>query len=461
MGIEPGTPLTQIKSCGWPVFRQACGEYSSYYAPGYLAVVPKQRCAGFEAQLEEPGASAHPVVAALFRKACEGPRKWHELFAQPFMPVSLNLYLHDRCNLECRYCYSAPTLNMGAVLAPEFIQPAAELVAENCACKNLPMTVVFHGGGEPSLDLRYLITALEIVERVAAQRGLPLFRYIATNGVMPASRATWLAGHFDLVGLSCDGPEYIQACQRPLPNRGSSTPFVEQTARILEEVGARVEIRVTVTPESVNHQEEIARYLCEMLKPAAIHVEAVYLNGRITRNGGFSPDQASEFVLEFMRARRIAHQYGIAWLSSASRPGEMHATPCQILQQALQIIPGGSASSCFKINNPRQSGASDCLIGASNPAGILAIDQQQIELLQAKLVKLRASCPDCFNRFHCARGCPDVCPIKGDQFLDEFRCRTAQMLMKAGLAEIAAGLWDKLVDKTSLAGSEVKLDQMA
>jgi sulfatase maturation enzyme AslB (radical SAM superfamily) len=306
-----------------------------------------------------------------------------------------------------------------------------------------------------------LQTALEIIEGVAAQRGLALFRYIATNGVMPASRAAWLAARFDLIGLSCDGPDCIQARQRPLHSRRSSLPSVERTAGILLEAGARFEVRVTVTPDSFRQQVEIARYLCERLKPSAIRVEAAYPNELNAPNSGFSPEMAGEFVLHFLRARQVAHGYRVPWLSSTSRPGEIHAPPCQLLLQALQIIPGGSASHCFKISVPGQDNAGGQFIGAGTRQDEFTLNQHVVERLQAKISVLSASCPECFNRFHCARGCPDVCPVQGNTFLDGFRCQAAKKLMQAMLVEIAGRLWDRLDDKSGAAGCEVNLDLIA
>ena len=94
--------------------------------------------------------------------------------------------------------------------------PAAELVAKNCRRKEHRFYVAFHGGGEPTLHEERLKQSLERVETVARDQRVELFRYIATNGVMPGSTALWLSSHFDLVGLSCDGPPHIQNHQRPI-----------------------------------------------------------------------------------------------------------------------------------------------------------------------------------------------------------------------------------------------------
>jgi sulfatase maturation enzyme AslB (radical SAM superfamily) len=152
---------------------------------------------------------------------------------------------------------------------------AANLVANNCAKEDLPLVVVFHGGGEPVLSWRLVDALQPELRRIAEAHRIPLFRYIATNGVMSAQRAHWLARSFDLVGLSIDGPSEIQLVQRPYRNSNrDSTLIILRTARILQEAGVPVHVRVTLTAESAFYQMEICRYLCQNISPSAISVAA-------------------------------------------------------------------------------------------------------------------------------------------------------------------------------------------
>ena len=121
-----------------------------------------------------------------------------------------------------RYCFAEAAPGRGPRLDPAAIRAGARLVAENCRARGLPMTLVCHGGGEPALHLEPLAEALALVETIAAERDVPLFRTISTNGALPAATAEWIARRFDRVGLSCDGPPDVQASQRPVWGGGDS-----------------------------------------------------------------------------------------------------------------------------------------------------------------------------------------------------------------------------------------------
>ncbi len=357
----------------------------------------------------------------------------------PYQPECLTLYLENRCNLRCSYCYSdpqnTPTGTYGQVSLAA-VRGAAERVARNCRAKNKPLTLVMHGGGEPSLDWAGLVAALDVVKAVAAQSNLQTFGYIASNGVMPPERARQMAGLFDLVGLSCDGPEEIQRRQRPLANGESSAPALERTASILRAAGTPFHARVTITPSSVQRQEEIVAYLIERLGPAEIHIEPVYRGGRSTEDGG----DAQAFVEHFLAARDLAAQSGVRVAFSGTRPGELHGPFCQVHRQVLQLVPGDAASPCFKLSDAGQLDRLDARVGELRPEGFW-IDEEKVRGLQAKLAWPAVACPDCFNGLHCAGSCPDQCALESQTRpgagCGTFRCRV-QMRLAAEAIERAA-----------------------
>jgi sulfatase maturation enzyme AslB (radical SAM superfamily) len=435
-----------------PIFRLDGTARSLYYAPGYLAAVEADRIPAFESDLST-GGSDNALTLELLRHAQTASQKRAEQFQRPFAPLCLTLYLNNECNLACAYCYSAPAdpRQTGLRLSLADIRTAAELVAANCAAQNRVLTVVFHGGGEPTLSQSHLQAALTAVNEVAARYSLQTFKYIATNGVMSAAQAKWLAEHFDLIGLSCDGPADIQSRQRPLRNGRDSLPFVERTAQILRERGKPFRVRVTLTPASFTRQVEIAEYLCGTLQPREIEVEPVYQGGRASPMDGFAPELADSFVDEFFRARQVAQGYGVGWSFSGVRPAEIHGPYCHVFRDVLNLVPGGVVTACFKqveIGKIRELGLN---IGQRDAAtGRFVLDGAQIEALRQRLSAEPEKCQTCINRFHCVRGCPDECPLESAQ-LAEFRCRVLRRMLEKQLWETAAGL----ETETGWAGKEL------
>ena len=454
------------------IFRQEHLTYSLFYTPGYLVVVPAPEATRFTASLLDAQLT-HPEALNLYQQAQTVRRRWDALQTTPFAPVCLTFYLHNQCNLFCPYCYAKPSPLSSPRLNLRTIRDAAALVAANCQHQASGMTLVCHGGGEPALDQPYLAQVLHEVEAVAQQAHVPLFRYLATNGVFPSATARFLAEKFDLLGLSCDGPPDIQARQRPLWGGQNSAPYVENSARIWREQGIPFHVRVTITPQSVARQSEIAHYLCQILKPAAIHVEPVYGVGRATPS--MTLHDAEEFVIAFLAAQQVAQQYGLRWQYSGSRVNEIHGPYCHLFRQVLNLIPGDTATACFKITQAEQAKAAGVQLrtyalwpvcpqshseygqetGSSSPVSSrlcsdpgeypFLLDKRQIDYLRQVLFPLPEQCRDCFNQYHCVRGCPEVCPLDDAAAgIPAFRCQLQKTLTQARLDQITAQVRDQI-----------------
>lgn len=446
-------PLT----AGLPVFMRPEEESALYYAPGLVLRAHSSALPEAEKQILS-GAPRSPLLAELAHRARAAQARWDGQLSQPYEPVCLTVYLENRCNLACSYCYADPAAPAAGGPAPVrlgAVRSAAGLAAENCRRQGLPFTAVFHGGGEPSLNPRLLEAALAAVEEAAARAQVPVFKYLATNGVMPESRARWIASRFNLIGLSCDGPEEIQRAQRPLPHaqKGgrSSTRYVERTARTLREHGAAFHVRVTLTPDTITRQVEIVDYVCSQLAPQEIHFEPVYTGGR-EQNGFVSPEPvrmdglADTFVRHFLAAQARARAAGTPLRFSGSRPWDVHGPFCQIFRGVLQLVAGDAASPCFKLSDALQVDGLGARTGWAEPGGFV-IDHSGVQTLRQKLLRQAAVCRLCFNQYHCARGCPDVCGLEARPGQPEtepappaFRCQVQMRLSSAAVERAAAGL---------------------
>lgn len=421
-----------------PLFRADHPAYALFYAPGYLVVATTDYADTLAQQLGDFTADRHPAATALRRWAAQAQAARAALFTQLFAPVCLTLYLHNACQLQCNYCYADPTPRPAQRLSLPTIRAAARLVMANCRAQGRPFTLVCHGGGEPTLDRPLLARVLAELAQLATAYDLPTFRYVATNGVLSAAAARWLAQQFDLIGLSCDGPPAVQNGQRPLRSGQGSARFVERAAQIIHAAGTPLHVRVTITPQSVTRQAEIAAYLCTTLRPAEIHVEPVYHAGRAAAADCFTPEQADLFVAEFSKAKLAAQGYGVPWRMSGSRAAEIHGPYCHVLRQVLQLTPGGGAVACFK---EVQDGAALLQIGRlETVAAEFRIDSGSVHTLRTNLETAVAPCAACFNQYHCAGACPDFCPALETPPAASFRCRVNRQLMMAHLRETAVYL---------------------
>jgi uncharacterized protein len=450
------TGFRQLKDRQLSIFRQDQAAFSLFYAPGYLVVVDKERVASFENSLSRSESSKWPAGDELRRHAFLAEQAWLVTQTRHFAPVCLTLYLNNECNLNCIYCYADPSPHAGARLSLTAVRTAAEVVIKNCVARQYPFTVVFHGGGEPSLNRRLADRILDELELVAAQNNIPIFRYIATNGVMSAAKAAWMAASFDLIGISCDGPESIQAYQRPLTNGKSSSPFIERTVQIIHQAGKPLHIRTTITNYSFQRQTEIAAYICQHLNPKEIHVEPVYQAGRAGKEDSIPLEQAEVFVKEFLNARKTAQAYGVPWLTSGSRPTEIHGPYCNISRDVLNLVPGGTASACFKTTTMAVTESKGFTIGkVDRSSQRFIIDYERIKALRQNLWHSPMRCNSCFNQYHCVRSCPDHCPLDRLTPAFEFRCQVQRNLAATQLYETAKRLRANMISQDGVSGGKV------
>lgn len=440
-----------LDSSELPIFRRNDPGRSLFYAPGYLVVASPAAADVLTEQLVAPNPPPGPA-ADLRQYALTAQRVSVACADRPFRPICLTLYLHNECNLRCAYCFAEAKPSPGPRLELTAVCAAARLVAETCHTHGLPMTLVCHGGGEPALHPELLAQTLDVVESTAAAHGVSLFRYIATNGALPVATAAWIARHFDQVGLSCDGPADVQVNQRPLWGGGDSATLVERTARIVVEHGIPLHVRVTVTRQSLERQPEIAEYICHALRPAEIHVEAVYAAGRASALGA---DDADRFVAGFLAARQIAARYGIAWINSGSRLAEIHGPYCHVFRDVLNLVPGGIATGCFLVTGRDEAERRRIDIGGQDGPSF-TIDQERVAALRRGLAGPPTACSDCFNRYHCARACPDACELIGPPPTDGFLCRVRRRLAEAAIDALADRLWQSLGSENGCAAQALR-----
>ena len=463
--LESSPAFRQVSPGDRPVFRLDCAGFVAYYAPGCLCVVGLPAAARFEAAIASQELSPDPMgmrwAHELWRRAelaLASANAWQQ---GAFSPECLTLYMNNECNLSCVYCYTNPSPGPAIRLDLRTIETAAAVVAESCRRKGKPFYVVIHGGGEPTLHHEQIDRMMICLETVAARHKVQLFRYIATNGVMSEWKALWLARRFDLIGLSCDGPPDIHNIQRAGRDGRGTLHLVKRTGHLLREEGCRVHVRATITQASLRRQREIADYICQQFSPEEIHFEPVYRCGNVKAADGLSIQQAGVFAEHFLDARRMARESGIPLLSSGTRPGSLHGPYCNLFRHVINLVPGegvagrasGVATACFKLTTAAQVQEVGAAIGAlDRRTGRFEIDHRRVQALLPQLAATMPECDGCFNRFHCARECPDRCPLDGEagspeDWVPGFRCRVQKTIASALLRETADRLWAEALAK--------------
>ncbi len=429
-----------------PLFAVGAGPRRVLYTPGSLAIASTAAVARLEDAWSREAVPADPAEETLATRMEECARRaeqsWRALVDAPFEPECLTIYMSNRCNLACTYCYAAesnrneraPRVSLPAVRA------AAAHVAASCASKGKPLQVVVHGGGEPTMEWPLLEQVVVATRQAAREAGVEWTGYLATNGVVPDARMRTVIGWFDAIGLSCDGPPDIHDRQRPRLGGGASSRWVVRMAGAVAEGGKRLTVRATITPSSMYRQAEIAAYLGDTLGAHEIRFEPVYTvrgeSTAFTREG-----DAERFADHFLEAQRVTRERNGSLTLAGIRLDEIHGPHCSALKSALHLIPGDLIAGCFFLADATMAGLTPSLVVGRVEGERLVLDAERVAAHRACAGRVPDACRNCVAIHHCARECPEVCMACGDMpAVGGFRCRLHRRLAETWITELAAPL---------------------
>jgi oxygen-independent coproporphyrinogen-3 oxidase len=430
--MTPCAPSRRLHS-QLPIFLLEMPETSVVYSPGHVAAVPTASVS----LLEKAFASLLPDAPDWLARLVHGfvdcgqraAHAWHELRYGEFRPACLTVYLSNACNLGCSYCFATendgsrkrPAAVAGALplietrplplIDEQKLLLAARLVAQSCRSQGKPFQLVVHGGGEPTLHWGLLERIVQRTRQIAAAHEVQWTSYIASHGVLERQKVQYLAENFDRIGISCDGPPDIHDAQRPKLTAESTFENVAETIRILREGGANLTLRATITKQSLQRQAEIVSFFVTAFGALSIRFEPMY-HGHKVAAALLSPTDAETFAQHFLAAQRVADVLGAELKLSGVRLDEIHGPYCNVLRDVVQITPDNSASACFLVTDARERGAAEMIIGAVNPStGDFELDFERIRRMRRNATEIPVRCEECVNIYHCARDCPDVCPV--------------------------------------------------
>ena len=308
------------------------------------------------------------------------------------------------------YCFAEAAPGRGPRLDPAAIRAGARLVAENCRARGLPMTLVCHGGGEPALHLEPLAEALALVETDRGRAGrAPVPHHLHQRRAARGDRRV------DHAALRPGGTLVRRAAGRAgepaagMGRRRQHGPGRADRCRIVRRHGARPARAASPS----RHRRWTGRRRSPSIsvrrcRPSEIHVEPVYAAGRASP---LAADDADRFVAGFLAARQVAARYGVSWSNSGSRLGEIHGPYCNVFRDVLNLVPARRTAqrpaASWSPTRTQPSGGGSPSAGRTATAS--TIDQPGVAALRRSLAAPPAACDACFNRYHCARACPDTC----------------------------------------------------
>lgn len=174
----------------------------------------------------------------------------------------ISIYVVAKCNLRCRYC----ALSAGDMeVLPKYQVIDMGFVKRGITdfFRDYPSRGVrFYGAGEPTMEMPIIIQTVEFVNSLNENN---TYFELQTNGFFSQTSAEWIEKNLNFIWISFDGLPEFQNRNRPLINgRDSADVVVRNIDYFGKSDKIEIGVRVTLTPDMIDHQKEIIKYLDSM-----------------------------------------------------------------------------------------------------------------------------------------------------------------------------------------------------
>lgn len=312
--------------------------------------------------------------------------------------------LTDGCNLGCRYCYLSTSRAPAPFMRKEQIRSIVQaIVNKKVQSETFPiLPVTFYGGGEPTLNEELFRYTVDYLKDYAGQHHIVPRMSMTTNASYSnPALSNFIIQNFANVTISIDGPEDIQNLQRPRADGNASFDRVMRNARQLHNSDCTVCFRATVTAQSLVHINRIVDFFAQEFPKCTVIVSPMLTVGHGSHTT-LAPPAPEAYTSGIYAAYHRAGQLGIRLLT----PETSHLNPrlffCGAAQGNLLIIsPDGLITSCSQVEEKSQFSTGKFLFEqeeicyCDNHSASMNVDQY-------------AECADCFCKYTCCGGCPEI-----------------------------------------------------
>jgi uncharacterized protein len=319
-------------------------------------------------------------------------------------PTAISLNIAQSCNLSCSYCYADEGRFGGreAMMPREVARAAIDDLLRNARGQRVTIGFI---GGEPFLNRRLLVWAVEHAEARARETGSRVGFSVTTNGTLLTEEDLgFLRAHSFAVSVSLDGAAEVNDRERRARGTSAFELAVRRLQPLLQDPGkARVTARATVTRRDLRVLERIEGLL------AAVFGEVGVSPLRTSPVAGLALQQQDwpVFLDEMMRAgeaewARLQNQGNLRFSNLAVALKQLHAgyckpLPCGSAASYVSVSARGEYFTCHRtVDDPRFS------LGSTNQG--LSSERRE-SFLRARHVDRQEPCRSCWARYLCGGGC--------------------------------------------------------
>lgn len=343
----------------------------------------------------EKGYTDDKTLAALLRQDAF-PEKNMEVSEDTF--CTLHLLLNEKCNFKCKYCYSASGRST-AELSLKTIAPMLSyfLSGQRKAVKD--RTVMFMGGGEPSLSWEVLKEATLYAEYITRDSDVTPHFAITTNGsILNEEMIEFFKQHDFTVQLSFEVLPDVQNKQR------GQYDTVAANVKKLTESGVKNYVRATVTEENVDRIPEMVEH-CHREFPLVTKLSCQQV---VDPSFFTTPEVVADFFgryfKSFKEGEKVAERFGITLRSSSSHLIN-YSRRERFCYNLVCLTPYGTLTVCPDVSSPSEADYPEAVFGRIEGERV-TIDSRRLGEITSGSIHTIDKCASCFAKWNCGSGCP-------------------------------------------------------
>jgi len=338
------------------------------------------------------------------------------------------LLLNEKCNFHCKYCYSAEGRSK-AELSIDNICVALDYFLSKERKAPMHRTVMFMGGGEPTLSWKLVEQATMYAEDIAKKNGIELKMELSTNGsIMTYQMLDFYRNHNFELQFSFDVLPDVQNEQRG--------PFevVSSNLKKLGENNIKCRIRSTITDLNVDRMAEMVQ-LCHKEYPSVTCLTCEHVvDPEFFTTADVVQSFYDRYFNSFLKAQSLADMYNINLFSTLS--GTIRALRERFCYNLYCMTPYNTFTTCPNISSPNETGYDEAIFGHINQEAALFDDNAYKRLTQGS-IHTYEKCKYCWAKWNCGGGCPNQRRIYRSEIFDEICIYLKKMLRYKLITELS------------------------
>lgn len=270
----------------------------------------------------------------------------------------LYLLLTDVCNLRCRYCFIEGAMPkdhafswMSEETAIKGLNFFSQLLERNPSDRKFGPPSIFFYGGEPLLNQKVFLSALNEITRLKKQGGLPsdVSVSLLTNAtVLKREVLKSIVENKVGVSVSLDGPKDFHDANRMFANQKGTFQTVIENVQRLQKEGVNVSISCTISQKNLDQLEEVFQWMVSELQLKGLGFNMLLdLPGVVQSDEEYAKKATEKIIACYQVAReRGIYEDRIMRKIKAFVKKSLHLVDCGGCGNQIVIAPNGRIGPC-------------------------------------------------------------------------------------------------------------------